>query len=84
MRNRIPLLTIFVLALALQSSFAKGQKMTTQGSQSTAGKTMSSQRNPGNYYSEAPFACSLTAGGKPRWIFSTQASPRCPLRQGFQ
>jgi len=61
MRDRIPLLTIFVLALALQSSFAKGQKMTTQDSQSTAGKTMSSQRNSGNYDSEAPFACSLTA-----------------------
>jgi hypothetical protein len=61
MRNRITLLTIFVVALALQSSFAKGQKITTQDSQSTAGKTMTSEKTPGNSDSEAPFACSLTA-----------------------
>ena len=61
MRNRITLLTIFVLALVLQSSFAKGQRMTTQDSQSTAGKTMTSENPPGNSDGEAPFACSLTA-----------------------
>jgi hypothetical protein len=58
MRTRMTLLAIFVLTLALQSSLAKGQRARTVDSQSSAGKTMTSERNQ---ESEAPFACSMTA-----------------------
>jgi hypothetical protein len=55
------LLAIFVLTFTLESSFAKGQRVTSVESQSTAGKKMTSEKTPGNYDSELPFACSLTA-----------------------
>ena len=58
MKNRLTPLVMLVLALALQSAFANGQKKTTKDPQSAAGKPMTSEKNSD---SEAPFACSLTA-----------------------
>ena len=62
MRKLMTLLAILVLTLTLESSFAKGQRVTRMDSQSSAGKTMTSEiSQESNKDSEAPFACSLTA-----------------------
>lgn len=62
MRKLITLLAILVLTLTLESSFARGQRVTRTDSQSSAGKKMPSEiSQESNKDSEAPFACSLTA-----------------------
>lgn len=64
MKNRLTPLVMLVLALAIQTGFAYGQRVAGSDSQSTAGKSMTTQSNASNQRSEdseAPFACSLTA-----------------------
>ena len=62
MRKPMTLLAIFVLTFTLESSIAKGQRVTSVDSQSSAGKKMTSESDQeNNKDSEAPFACSLTA-----------------------
>ena len=66
MRKLITLLAILVLTLTLESSFARGQRVTRTDSQSSPGKKMTSEisqesNQESKSDSEAPFACSLTA-----------------------
>jgi hypothetical protein len=63
MKNRMTPLVMLVLALAMQTGFAYGQRAKGSDSQS-AGKSMTTQSNASNSKnddSEAPFACSMTA-----------------------
>ena len=60
MKNRLTPLVMLVLALAMQTGFAYGRGVKRSDSQSTAGKSMTTQSNP-KTDSEAPFACSMTA-----------------------
>ncbi len=61
MKNRLTPLVMLVLPLAMQTGLAYGQRVMDSDSQSTAGKSMTTQSNARNEDSEAPFACSMTA-----------------------
>lgn len=64
MKNRMTPLVVLVLALATQTGFAYGQRAKGSDTQSTAGKSMTTQSNASNSKNddiEAPFACSMTA-----------------------